>query len=107
MIDILLVVFGIWAIISGKLPSWLIGGGKYKIEGHGVRFLGIFLLLVFPLRIIIGRLLVLSGNDGFFLITSVDLAVLIVTILIANIVVRRIRRPVETVEPIGMIKEPE
>ena len=104
MIDILLIVFGLWAIISGKFPSWLIGGGKYKIEGKEIRFLGVFLLFMFPIGIVIARLLVSLGIDSFLFLLLADMIRIIITVLIANIVIRRVRKPIGTVETIG-IKE--
>jgi len=50
LIEILMLIAGIWAIVAGKLPSAMFGGAKYSFEGRGVRLLG--LILVCPLAFV-------------------------------------------------------
>jgi len=35
VIEILLLIAGIIALATGKLPSFLLGGAKYRYEGRG------------------------------------------------------------------------
>jgi|GEM_PF-5530933 hypothetical protein len=105
MIDILLLVFGGWAIITGKIPSWVIGGGKYKIEGKEIRFLGIFLVLMFPFRITVNYLLISAGIEEFLTLFLIDILILIGIIVIANNVVKRVRKPIGDESKISLTKE--
>ena len=37
IIEIAMLIGGIYAIVSAKIPSFLVGGGKYQIEGMTAR----------------------------------------------------------------------
>lgn len=105
MIDILLLVFGGWAIITGKIPSWVIGGGKYKIEGKEIRFLGVFLVLLFPIRIAVNYWLTYAGIDDYVFLFLIDILILIYAIAIANGIVKRVRKPIEDENKTSLVKE--
>ena len=65
IIEILMLVTGLWAIFAGKAPSFLIGGGKYQIDGMYARLLGVLLILPLPTAFLGAIVLVvLIGEDG-------------------------------------------
>ena len=57
VLEILFFIFGLYAIVTTKLPAFLVGGGNYKIEGPNVRILGLLLALPLPVAFIGGLLL--------------------------------------------------
>jgi hypothetical protein len=95
MISVLFTLGGLWAVISGKLPTWLYGGKEYRVDGAGARLLGLVLIAPLFLAITLGVTLTLVGmgeqqadNISFLVeLVSVGLAALVVII-----VSRRIRR---------------
>ena len=98
IIEILFLIAGLWALVSGKLPAGvfrvLFGNGQYELAPDRARLFG--LLLASPLPVAFLVTLVLTGLmggrasgpaayfEGFYLI-----AIAIASIVIA----RRIRRP--------------
>jgi hypothetical protein len=40
IVEIAMLVGGIYTIVSAKVPSILVGGGKYQVEGTAARLLG-------------------------------------------------------------------
>ena len=95
LVELLMLICGIWAIATGKLPRLLFGGSQYTAEGRKVRLLGVLLVLPIPLAILGTVLLDLlfgmqcSGCDALlelFIVGAVGFASLIVF--------RAIRQPV-------------
>lgn len=56
IIEIGMFIAGLVALITGKLPSILFGGPKYKYGGTGARFMGLILLIPLPAAIFVGLL---------------------------------------------------
>jgi len=95
VIEILLLIAGIIALATGKLPSFLLGGAKYRYEGRGVRWLGLILVLPLPLAFVSGVLLALLFGDqatGYTFV--VELLIVLAVIIAVLIVSRYVRQPV-------------
>ena len=92
MFGIVLILYGIWILISGKLPA----GKKYRIEGTGARIVGGILLMTYPTQIFLQIVLTLvSGGTpdpmySFFLAIGSVIAMLV----LAAVVSRLVRIPV-------------
>ena len=84
---LILSIIGVFAIATGKLPSWIIGGGKYVIEGSTVRLLGLLFLTPFPIARYLSDILKL---DVVFCVQPPYIALVL---LISNIAIRHIRKP--------------
>lgn len=97
IIEILMLITGIWAIATGKVPSFLFGGGKYQIEGLNARLFGILLVLPLPLAFLGATILVLLfGEDGAGFATLLEIGIVIGVGVLALILGRVIGQPVDT-----------
>jgi hypothetical protein len=86
--------FGIYAIITGKMPSFLFGGGKYKAEGTTVRLLGLLLLTPLPVAFLIGMVIVLLNlNEPTTFAALFEFLFVMIISLIGSSVYKRIRVP--------------
>ena len=95
MLAILITICGLWALITGKVPSALFGGKDYRIEGTGARIVGGILVLHFPLSMVGGFLLGLfMGQRGVEYALILDVVILVVVFITALIVSRMVRKPV-------------
>ncbi len=76
-VEIGMFIAGIYAIVVAKVPSFLVGDGKYKVEGLVVRWLGVLLLLPLPIA------LLLFGPQGIIsLVSASGLAVILELIMV-------------------------
>ncbi len=98
IIEIVMLIAGIWAIATGKMPGVLFGGGQYKIEGSAVRLLGLLLLTPIPLVIAGGIFLTLLLDEQSAVLygTWLELVVVLAVGIAATIIVRFIRKPIVT-----------
>src|SRR5262245_59503700 len=94
IIEIIMLITGIWALVTGKLPSLLFGGSKYVYEESDVRLLGLIMVLQLPVTFIgliclfaiLGESAQDYGNGlGFLIFTVSTLAMIIVD--------RQVRKP--------------
>ena len=94
IIEIGMLIAGVWAIATARLPSWLLGGSKYEYEGRGVRWLGLILVLPLPVAFIGGVVLgLLFGEQGTGYAFILEIAIVVVVLVAAIIVGRFIRQP--------------
>ena len=94
IIEILMLIVGIWAIATGKLPSFLFGGAKYKLEGRGVRLLGLILALPLPAAFVAGFLLaLLFGNQTTGYAVLLEVVIVLACGIAAVVVSRFVRQP--------------
>jgi len=92
-----MLVAGIWAIVTGKLPSFLFGGSKYKFEGGGVRLLGFIFILPIPTAFIGGILLaLLFGEQSSGYAVLLELIIVLGVGIAALVVSRFVRQPAMT-----------
>ena len=86
-VEILMLITGVWAIATGKIPSLLFGGPQYKLEGRSARLLGVLLLL--PILITFVGSSFLEDVFGLELITVLGFGIA------AIVISRLIRQPRE------------
>lgn len=106
IVEIIMLIAGIWALATGKIPSILFGGPHYKLEGRGVRLLGVILMLPIPVALSGGVVLaLLFGEQASGYAILFELAAILVVAIAALVVARHIRQPrVETDENGQMIE---
>lgn len=89
ILEIGMMIGGLWALIKGEVPSFLVGGGKYKVEGKIARIIGILLFLPLPISFAGAIILVLMfGIDGEGYAVIFEISTVIIISIIALILVR-------------------
>lgn len=107
IIEILMLVAGIMAISTGKIPPLLFGGPKYQFDERGVRLLGAILILPLPLAFMSGVFLALViGEQASSYALILELVILLAAGVAAIILSRFIRKPVDSTADEGGAKEP-
>jgi hypothetical protein len=95
-LEILFLVAGLYALFTGKMPSWIVGKG-YKAEGNPVRLLGILMVAVLPSvfcgGIVIGIASAQADFDPTWIAIAFEFISVIVAAIIVTLVLRRIRQP--------------
>ena len=100
MLEILIFFFGIYILIKGSVPSFLIGGPGYTIDKRGTHIIGLILLLPFPIYLLSFRLMTsLIGDQGRGISIIIDIVVIISVLTFALIFARRARISVSGDEP--------
>jgi hypothetical protein len=96
VIEIMFLLAGGYALISGKLPGWFVGKG-YKAEGTKVRLLGGVMAATLPVvfcgGFVLGFAGALAGFDPTMPISVFEFAYVIILAIIVAVVVRNIRVP--------------
>jgi hypothetical protein len=98
IIELLFFGAGLWAVISGKLPtalfSILFGKGKYELSPDKTRLFALFLLSPLPLTYLVSFLLTeLLGTKGTGYAILFEIVYVLSTIFASVIVARKIRQP--------------
>lgn len=97
IVELVMLIAGIWAIVAGKLPSFLFGGPKYRFEGRGVRWLGLILLLPLPMAFVGGVVLaLLFGDQSSDYALLLELVIVLAAAIAVLIVSRFVRQPATT-----------
>lgn len=100
-LEILFLVAGLYALFTGKMPSWLAGKG-YKAEGNPVRLLGILMVAVLPSvlcgGVVIGIVSYEANFDPTWIAVAFEVISVIIAAIIVTIVLRRVRQPDVSVE---------
>lgn len=97
MLGIIMFIAGLAVLISGKMPSYVMGGPKYQFTGTGARILG--LIMVFPIlaAFFIGVVGGLFFGEGFLEYAAMIEFFLVVGAAIVVLVIGRfIRQPVDS-----------
>jgi hypothetical protein len=103
-IEIALLVCGIYSIFSAKVPSFIVGGGKYQVEGMAARLFGVLLILPLPIAFIGSFLFVLLlGNEGTGYAIILEIVTVLVVAISAIVLVRIIGKRVEPVTTVEAI----
>jgi flagellar basal body-associated protein FliL len=98
-IEIIFLFAGIWALVAGKLPSFLFGGPKYRLEGGRVRLLGVILMLPIPIALVGGVVIgLLFGEQAEAYAMLFEIVAVLGVGIVAVIVGRLIRRPLVEAE---------
>jgi hypothetical protein len=96
ILEIVMLPGGIWAIISGKVPTFLVGGGKYHAEGLVARLIGVLFVLPLPI-VFVGAFALgfLFGEGSKEYAILFEIVVVAGTALLAAILIRVGGRRVE------------
>jgi hypothetical protein len=96
VIEIAFFIAGIYALITSRMPSWMVGRG-YKAEGNQVRLLGIFMTVLLPGMFCgglgIGFISGMMDSDPAVPATIFEIGSVIIAAIIVSVVLRRIRQP--------------
>ena len=85
-----MLIGGFYIIITSKVPSFLVSGGKYQLEGWSARLIGLFFLLPLPGALLSSLLMAfLFGKQGAGYALSFEF-VLIIVICISVILITRL-----------------
>jgi hypothetical protein len=98
VIEILFLILGLWAIISGKFPKGLFklmfGKGEYDYPPTQTRLFGLFLASPLPIALLVTFLLVLTmGSEGAEIAPYVELFYVIIVVIVSIIIARKTRKP--------------
>jgi hypothetical protein len=93
IIELVMFFSGLWAVISGKLPS-IVLGTKYSIEGTAARIIGILLILPLPIAFMAALILAFVGGleQAGGLVTLIQIVTIIIALIAARIISYRVRK---------------
>ncbi len=93
IVEVLLFLSGLWAMVSGELPS-IVLGKQYAITGAGARIVGGLLALPLPTAFMAGLILpvILGSEQGLAVASMIELVMVIVSLIAARIISRRMRK---------------
>jgi hypothetical protein len=98
-IEIVFLIAGAYALITAKMPSWIVGKG-YKAEGNKVRLLGTLMAATLPIVLCGGFTIGIVGEIANFNPTTVaiifEIGFVIVVAIIVAVVLKNVREPVGT-----------
>ena len=95
MLEIILGIAGVWILISGKVPGWIIGKKGYEILGTPARIVGLVLSLPFPVSLVAGFLLgMFFGKDGVIYAYIFELVTFLTDLVIVMVLIRKFRTPI-------------
>lgn len=98
IIEILFLVAGLWAIITGKIPMgflrFLFGKGDYFLPSKRTRLLGLFFLSPLPLSFLVSIILVgLFGAKGTGFAIVFEIIYVLVVITVSIVILRKAKQP--------------
>jgi hypothetical protein len=94
--EIAMLVGGAYALFTGKLPQFLVGGkGEYKLEGGTARLIGLALMTPIPIAFVVtlGLALVSTFEEGSLVPTLIEAGIVIVIGLGVGFWIRSARTP--------------
>ena len=98
VVEIIVLVGGLYTLVKGKVPSLLVIGGEHDVEGTPARVVGAVLMLPLPAALLAGFVLAfLFGEQGIRYAALVEGALVIACGLLAVILMRAAGRPTELV----------
>lgn len=104
IVEVVMLIGGIWTIATGKVPSFLVGGGKYQVEGLAARLLGLLLVLPLPVAFLGAFALgLLFGEDGAGYAALLELAIVLGVAVLAVVLMRVAGKRVEHVSDIEAV----
>lgn len=104
IVEILMLITGFWALISGKLPSGLFkilfGKGDYNTEPGKARLIGLLLASPIPLTFLSGIALgaLIGAEKGVQYAIVLETLIVIVVCILAVIIARRIKNADHSIE---------
>jgi len=110
VIEILFLIVGVYALVTAKMPSWMVGKG-YKAEGNKVRWIGALMMVLLPGELCAGFTLGFAGGFAGFdpsgWAVGFEFVTVIIVAIIVSIVLRKIRVPDAQLESISTNIEPK
>lgn len=89
ILEIAMLIGGIYALVTAKVPGFLVGGGKVQIEGLPARLLGVLLILPLPTAFVGGVLLaLLVGEEAYNYAALLEIGVVFGIALLVVIISR-------------------
>jgi hypothetical protein len=96
VIELIMLVGGIYVLFTAKVPSILVGGRDFQLEGANARLVGLMLILPLPLALLGGFLLaVFLGETGVVYASLLEALIVLTIGLIAILMVRSMGKRVE------------
>lgn len=103
VIEIAMLIGGIYAVIFAELPSILVGGGN-QVEGKTARWIGVLLMLPLPISFLGGAVLgLLLDEDGAGYAMALEILVVLGAAILSVVIIRVVgkkNQPVTDVEAI-------
>lgn len=96
IIEIAMLIGGIYAIVTGKVPGILIGGGSYEVNGSTARVFGV--LWVLPLPVVFIAAVILSmfmGEAGTGYAAILELVTVLGIAVLSVVMLRVVGKPVQ------------
>ncbi len=95
ILEIAMLIGGIYALATGTVPAFLVGGGKVKIEGLTARLLGVLLILPLPTAFVGGVLMALllgeeAANYAALLEIGVVFGIALLILIFSRVLGKRI-----------------
>jgi hypothetical protein len=103
IVEVVMLIGGIWTIVTGRVPSFLVGGGKYQVEGLAARLLGFLLVLPLPVAFLGGLLLGLLFEGGAGYATLLELVIVLGVAVSAVVLMRVAGKRVEHVSDVEAV----
>lgn len=96
IVEILFLIGGLWAIVSGKLPSRLFkilfGKGEYMAEPRDARLFGLLLASPLLISLLLGFILsLLFGTEGLVYANILEILIIITVSTIAIFAARKFK----------------
>jgi hypothetical protein len=89
VVEIIMLVGGLYTLVTAKVPSLLVSGGEHRVEGTPARVIGGLLMLPLPAALLAGLVLAfLFGQQGIRYTALVEGALVIASGLLAVILMR-------------------
>jgi hypothetical protein len=94
LIEIFMLLVGIYALIVGSVPSFLLGGTQYELKGKYARLLGLLLVIPLPVAPALAvSMLLLFGESVIDYLPWVEIALLVICGVAAVIIGNSVRQP--------------
>jgi hypothetical protein len=101
IIQIAMLVGGIYSMVSAKVPSFLVGGDKYQVEGRAARLFGVLLMLPLPIAFLGGVVLgLLFGEDGAGYAMTLEIIIVVAVAILSVVLVRVMGKKSEPVNDV-------
>lgn len=89
LLEIAMLIGGIYSIVSAKIPSFLVGGGRNQVDSRTARLFGILWTLPLPIVLISGFVLsFLFGEDAAGFAMKLEFITIFVVALLAVVFIR-------------------
>lgn len=101
ILEVAMLIGGMYAIFTAKVPSFLVGGGKVQVEGMAARLFGVLFILPLPVSFLGGVILaLLLGEEGKAYATILELIVVFGVAILATVLSRFVGKKIEPVNDI-------